>query len=169
MRKYDIGDLFQGQTAPEMAAGGTAPAGGAGAPTGGAAAPAMGAPATGAGDGMGGAAMTATSQPSQKKKPPPGCFGGGAMGMLLPLVLMFVVFYFFLIRPQQKKQKEHQNMLGALRKGDEVITTGGVLGKITGLTDQYAVVEVQEKVRMKVLRSHIAGKQPGVAVSDSKR
>lgn len=81
--------------------------------------------------------------------------------MVLPLVLMFVIFYFFLIRPQQKKQKEHQEMLGALRKGDRVVTTGGILGVVTGLTDQYAVIEVQEKVRMKVLRSHIAGKQPG--------
>ena len=79
----------------------------------------------------------------------------------IPILLIFVIFYFLLIRPQQKKQKQHQEMLGALRKGDNIITTGGVLGRITGLTDQYAVIEVQEKVRMRVLRSHIAGKQPG--------
>ena len=97
-----------------------------------------------------------------------GCFGGSPLTTLLPLVLMFVVFYFFLIRPQQKKQKEHQDMLGALRKGDAVVTTGGIMGKITGLTDQYAVIEVQEKVRMKVLRSHVAGKQPA-DTGDSKK
>jgi len=138
----------------------------------------MGAPATGSGPAAGGAAMgatdakgmeTGTTQPAgPKKKGKDGCFGGSPLTTLLPLVLMFVVFYFFLIRPQQKKQKEHQTLLGALRKGDQVVTTGGILGKITGLTDQYAVIEVQEKVRMKVMRSHIAGKQAS-GVSDSKK
>lgn len=88
--------------------------------------------------------------------------------MVLPLVLMFVIFYLFLIRPQQKKQKEHQSMLSALRKGERVITTGGILGTITGLTDQYAVIEIQEKVRLKILRSHIAGKQAGAESAKSK-
>ncbi len=105
--------------------------------------------------------MTAEKPKEGAQDKPVGCFGGGAFGMVLPLVLMFVIFYFFLIRPQQKKQKEHQSMLNALRKGEHVITTGGILGTITGLTDQYAVIEVQEKVRMKILRSHIAGKQAG--------
>lgn len=86
--------------------------------------------------------------------------GAGSLLQFAPFVLIFVVFYFLLIRPQQKKQKELQAMLQALKKGDEVVTTGGVIGKITGLTDQTVTLEVQEKVRMKVLRSHITGKAP---------
>lgn len=113
-------------------------------------------------------AMSAMKGKEGTQKPPVGCFGGGITGMVLPLVLMFVIFYLFLIRPQQKKQKEHQSMLNALRKGERVITTGGILGTITGLTDQYAVIEIQEKVRMKILRSHIAGKQAGAESPKSK-
>lgn len=144
MKPVAIGDLFLAQGAP-------------GVPAGMEAAPASSAPGPKTTE----ASMAQPTKDEGKSQQPPGCFGGGALGMVLPLVLMFVIFYFFLIRPQQKKQKEHQEMLGALRKGDRVITTGGILGTVTGLTDQYAVIEVQEKVRMKVLRSHIAGKQPG--------
>ena len=91
----------------------------------------------------------------------PGC-GGGGMMQLLPLLLMFVVFYFLLIRPQQKKAKEHQTMLSNLKRGDNIVTTGGLLGKITGLTDKTITVEVAEKIRLRVLRSHVAGKQAEV-------
>lgn len=124
--------------------------------------------------GSGGAKTMATTEMAAmkgkegKQHGPVGCFGGGITGMVLPLVLMFVIFYLFLIRPQQKKQKEHQSMLSALRKGERVITTGGILGTITGLTDQYAVIEIQEKVRLKILRSHIAGKQAGAESAKSK-
>ncbi len=85
---------------------------------------------------------------------------GGQGGFLAPMVLIFVVFYFMLIRPQQKKQREQQDWLKSLKKGDEVVTTAGIFGKISGLTDNTVTLEVQEKVRMKVLRSHIAGKAP---------
>ena len=95
---------------------------------------------------------------SGKQQPIPGC-GGGGLTNLIPLVLMFVVFYFLLIRPQQKRAKEHQNMLGNLKRGDAIITNGGMLGKITGLSDKTVTVEVAEKIRLRVLRSHIAGKQ----------
>jgi preprotein translocase subunit YajC len=74
------------------------------------------------------------------------------------MLLMFAVFYFILIRPQVKKQKQHQEMLGALQKGDMVITRGGMVGKISGITDQMLTVELQEKVRVRVLRTHIDGK-----------
>ena len=80
--------------------------------------------------------------------------------MFLPMIMIFVVFYFMLIRPQQKKQRETQDWLKSLQKGDEVVTTGGVIGKISGLTESTVTLEVQEKVRLKVLRSHIAGKPP---------
>lgn len=81
------------------------------------------------------------------------------MGQLLPIILMFVVFYFLLIRPQQKKAKDHQTMLSNLKRGDDIVTTGGLLGKITGLNDRTVTVEVAEKIRLRILRSHIAGKQ----------
>jgi preprotein translocase subunit YajC len=75
----------------------------------------------------------------------------------LPLVLIFIVFYFLLIRPQQKKAKEHQSYLANLKKGDKVITGGGIHGAITGLTDTVVTLEIAENVRIKVSRSAIAG------------
>lgn len=74
---------------------------------------------------------------------------------LIFIVLMFAVFYFLLIRPQVKRQKEHQAMLNALQKGDMVITRGGVIGKITGITNGILTLELQEKVRVRVVRSHV--------------
>ncbi len=88
----------------------------------------------------------------------PGC-GGGGMAQMLPLILMFVVFYFLLIRPQQKKMKEHRAMLNNLKRGDQIITNGGLMGRISGITDKLVTLEVAEKIRVRVLRSHIAGKQ----------
>jgi preprotein translocase subunit YajC len=85
---------------------------------------------------------------------PGGCAGGG-MTQMVPLLLMFVIFYFMLIRPQQKKAKEHQTFLGGLKKGDQVVTRGGVVGRVTGVTDQIVTLEVQEKVRVRVLKSYI--------------
>ncbi|MEZ0329586.1 MAG: preprotein translocase subunit YajC [Dissulfuribacterales bacterium] len=82
----------------------------------------------------------------------------------LPLVLIFVIFYFLLIRPQQKRAKEHQNFLDNLKKGDEVTTAGGIIGRITGLTDQVVTIEVAENTRIKVMRLNIAG--PGPAKTD---
>jgi preprotein translocase subunit YajC len=81
------------------------------------------------------------------------------------MLLMFGVFWFILIRPQVKKQKEHAAMLQALQKGDMVITRGGMVGKISGITDQMLTVELQEKVRVRVLRSHIDGKFDPAAFS----
>lgn len=77
---------------------------------------------------------------------------------LLMLGVMFAIFYFLLIRPQQKKAKEHQEMLRQLKRGDKVITNGGIFGTITGIDDKVAVIEVSEKVRIKVLRSHLAAR-----------
>ena len=81
---------------------------------------------------------------------------GGDLMAFLPMILIFVVFYFLLIRPQQQKAKEHRAMLGALQKGDEVITAGGVVGKLNKLSDQYATLEVAPSVEMNVQRSSIA-------------
>jgi len=85
--------------------------------------------------------------------------GGGFGGMesLLPLVLIFVVFYFLLIRPQQKKQKAHRAMLGELRRGDRVVTAGGVIGLITRVnSDSEITVQIAEGVRVKVVRSMVS-------------
>ena len=79
-----------------------------------------------------------------------------AMMQFLPLVLIFVVFYFLLIRPQQKRAKETRAMLEALQKGDEVITAGGLVGKVVKLTDQYAAVEIAPNVEINVQRSAIS-------------
>jgi preprotein translocase subunit YajC len=74
----------------------------------------------------------------------------------LPMVAIFVVFYFLLIRPQQKKQKEARAMLDALEKGNEVVTAGGILGRIVKLDEQYATVEIAPNTQMVVLRSAIS-------------
>jgi preprotein translocase subunit YajC len=71
--------------------------------------------------------------------------------------LMFVVFYLLLIRPQQKKAKEHQNMIDSLKKGTEIITSGGLVGRITGESGKTLTVEIADKVRVRVLRSQVAG------------
>jgi len=85
-----------------------------------------------------------------------------AMQPILMMLVMFAIFYFILIRPQVKKQKEHQAMLSRLGKGDEVITRGGVIGKITGVSDDGIVVlELQEKVRVRIPRAYIEGKWDG--------
>ncbi|WP_144636691.1 preprotein translocase subunit YajC [Bordetella genomosp. 13] len=69
--------------------------------------------------------------------------GNALMGML-PIVLMFVILYFLMIRPQMKRQKEHRNMVAALAKGDEVVTAGGMLGKVSKVTDSYVTVEISD-------------------------
>lgn len=81
------------------------------------------------------------------------------MMSFLPILVMFGIFYFLLIRPQVKKQKDHQAMLGKLGKGDEVITRGGLIGKITGISDDgVLVLELQEKVRVRVPRAYVEGR-----------
>ncbi len=86
----------------------------------------------------------------------------GAMQPIVMMLVMFGIFYFILIRPQVKKQKEHQSMLGKLGKGDEVLTKGGLIGKITGVTDDgILVIELQEKVRVRMPRAYIEGKWEG--------
>ena len=88
-----------------------------------------------------------------------GLAGQGSSGFtaFIPLVLMFVIFYFLLIRPQQKKAKEHREMIGNLKKGDRIITSGGLYGTITGVEDNIITVEIAEKVRVKVSRGNVSG------------
>lgn len=84
----------------------------------------------------------------------PGAPGMGSM--LLPMVLMFGIVYFLMIRPQQKKMKEQQSMIQALKDGDEVITTSGILGTVAGMTDKVVTVEVASNVKIKMLKSQIS-------------
>ena len=84
---------------------------------------------------------------------------GGAQSSLmsfLPLILMFAVLYFIMIRPQMKRQKEHRNMLAAMAKGDEVITSGGILGKVTRVSDAYVGVEVADGTEITVQKSSVS-------------
>ena len=85
---------------------------------------------------------------------------GNPIISFLPLIAIFLIFYFLLIRPQQKRAKEHRAFLESLKRGDEVVTTGGLIGKITGLTDDVVTLEVADNVRVKVARNAIAGR-PG--------
>lgn len=89
---------------------------------------------------------------------------GGLMGFL-PLILIFVVFYFMLIRPQMKRAKDHRNMVSSLSKGDEVVTNGGILGKITDLGDSFVTLQLADNVSVKVQRHAIANVMPKGTVS----
>ena len=82
------------------------------------------------------------------------------LSALLPLVAIFVIFYFLIIRPQNKKQKEHREMVAALVTGDEVVTAGGVLGKVTDVGEQFLKVEVADNVTVKVQRHTVAAVLP---------
>ncbi len=102
--------------------------------------------------------------------PPQGGGGGDSqqlIGMFLPMILIFAVFYFLLIRPQQKKAKEHQDLLSNLKKGDSVITQGGLYGKIVAVADNVLTLEIADKVRVKVSRQHISGLASGGDGSNS--
>jgi preprotein translocase subunit YajC len=78
----------------------------------------------------------------------------------LPLIIIFALFYFLLIRPQNKRQKEHRGMVAALEKGQEVVTGGGVLGKVTEVSDLWVTVVVSEGVTLKVQKSTITALMP---------
>ncbi len=103
--------------------------------------------------------------PSLALAPPPGegggeARGGGFLGLLFPLLLTFAIFYFLLVRPQQRQNRDRKVMLQSLKKGDTVVTTGGLHGKIMGLTDKIITLEVADvagqKIRLKYDRDHIA-------------
>ncbi|HDI78048.1 MAG TPA: preprotein translocase subunit YajC [Desulfobacteraceae bacterium] len=82
--------------------------------------------------------------------------GGGGFGAFIPLILMFAIFYFLLIRPQQKRAKQHREMIASLRKGDRVVSSGGLHGVITNVSDDVVTMEIAPKVRVKVSRNSIA-------------
>ncbi len=81
---------------------------------------------------------------------------GDPFSFLLPMIIIFVVFYFLLIRPQQKKQKAHAELVAALSVGDEVLTAGGILGKVTGVSEHYAVVKISDSTEIKIQKSSVS-------------
>jgi preprotein translocase subunit YajC len=92
---------------------------------------------------------------------PGGAAGGAGGGMaafqqIIPLVFMFAIFYFLLIRPQQKKAKEHKALLESMKKGDNVITAGGVHGKVAAVENELVTLEVANNVNIKITKSYIA-------------
>lgn len=82
--------------------------------------------------------------------------GAGGFTSLIPIVLMFVIFYFLLIRPQQKKAKEHREMISQVRKGDRIVTSGGLHGRITAVSDSTLTVEIADRVRVKIDRGNVS-------------
>ena len=86
-----------------------------------------------------------------------GSSGAAGLASFLPLVLIFVIMYFLMIRPQQKRMKEHRAMVEALKKGDEVVTQGGLIGKVTALREGEVEVEIAPGIKARVVRSSITG------------
>ncbi len=91
---------------------------------------------------------TATSAAVESSK-------GGLLSMVLMFAAMFAIFYFVLIRPQQKQQKKHQQLLAGLKKGDEVILSSGIVGKIFAVEERFVTLEIADKTRIKVLRQAV--------------
>jgi preprotein translocase subunit YajC len=81
---------------------------------------------------------------------------GDAFGFLLPMIIIFAAFYFLLIRPQQKKQKAHAELVNNLKSGDEILTAGGILGVITGISEHYAIVKISDNTEVKIQKSSVS-------------
>ena len=91
--------------------------------------------------------------------------GGGAVSMVVMLVIMFAIVYFLMIRPQQKQQKTHRDFLGRLKRGDEVVTQAGFIGKIYEVKENVVVLDLADKVRVKVIKQAVSATAPGVVES----
>jgi preprotein translocase subunit YajC len=96
-----------------------------------------------------------------------GAQGDSFMSTIMLIVPMILIFYFFLIRPQSKRAKEHQKFLEGLKRGDKVVTNGGIWGKIAAVTDQTIDLEVSRDVKIRMTKGQIAGYQRGEAPSSS--
>ena len=81
---------------------------------------------------------------------------GGSTSFIIMMVLMFAAFSFLLIRPQQKKQKAHAEFVSGLQAGDEVLTAGGILGKVSGVSDHYAIVKISDNTEIKIQKSSVS-------------
>jgi preprotein translocase subunit YajC len=93
--------------------------------------------------------------------PAPGGGGGLGSSFMLPMLAMIAIMYFMVFRPNSKRQKELQKLLSELKKGDDVVTQGGLIGKISGIKDSELTLQLQEGVRVRVLRSSVTGLYTG--------
>jgi preprotein translocase subunit YajC len=91
----------------------------------------------------------------------PGASGPGPLMTIFPFIVILIIMYFMVFRPQQKKQKEHQEMLNKLKRNDEVMTSGGIYGKVTEIKDQVVTLEVAPNVRIRVSRPQISAVTSG--------
>lgn len=91
----------------------------------------------------------------------------GGLIAFLPMIALFVIFYFLLIRPQQKRQKEHKAMLEAISKGDEVVTMGGLLGKVVDLNENFMTLEIAKGTQVKVQRNLVQAMMPKGTIKDA--
>lgn len=91
----------------------------------------------------------------------------GGLTQFLPLILIFAVFYFFLIRPQMKRTKEHKNLVAGLSKGDEIVTNGGLLGRIVDLSDSFITLELADNIQIKLQRQAVASVMPKGTIKSS--
>lgn len=97
---------------------------------------------------------------------------GGGLAGFLPIIILFAIFYFLLIRPQQKKAKEHKEMIGNLKKGQRIVTSGGIYGTIVTVDDTTLGVEIAEKVKIKISRGNVAAlisESEPAQISDKKK
>ena len=92
---------------------------------------------------------------------------GSSTGFFIMMALMFAAFYFLLIRPQNKKQKQHQQMVSELKVGDEVLTAGGILGRITGVSDHYAVISISDNTEIKIQKQSISAVVPKGTIDEA--
>lgn len=84
-----------------------------------------------------------------------GAGGSAAFAQFIPLILIFVIMYFLMIRPQQKRAKQHREMVSALQKGDQIITQGGIFGKVTSVRDDELEVEIAQGVKVRIVRATV--------------
>ena len=82
--------------------------------------------------------------------------GSSQFTFLIPMLLIFVIFYFLLIRPQQKKQKQHQEMIGTLRRGDRIVTNGGLYGTVVDVKEHIIVVKIADEVKIEIVKNAVA-------------
>ena len=94
--------------------------------------------------------------PAYAQAAAPAAGGAAAFAQFVPLILVFLIMYFLIMRPQQKKMRLHREMIAALKKGDNVITQGGIIGKVVGVRDEEIEVEIAQGVRIRVVRATIA-------------
>ncbi len=92
---------------------------------------------------------------------------GSGTSFIIMMALMFAAFYFLLIRPQQKKQKQHQELVSGLQVGDEVLTAGGILGKISGVSEHYAVISISDNTEIKIQKQSISAVVPKGTIDEA--